>query len=103
MSIISLDFRKAFDCVNHNIVAEYFQRYGKSGSFLNLLTSSLDNRMQCAHFNQQTSSFRPIKMGVPEGSIIAPTLFAIFINDVLNLHLFFAVNAYAGLVMMILK
>ena len=95
VSIISLDFKKAFDCVDHNNLVEKLRRYGISGSFLNLLTSFLDNRMQCVYFNQQTSSFRPIKMGVPQGSIIAPTLFSIFINDLLNLHLFSTVNAYA--------
>ena len=89
VSIIYLDFKKAVDCVDYNIPVNKLRKFGISGGFFNLLTSFLDNRMQCVYLNKQ------IEMGVPQGCIIAPTLFSIFINYLLNFNLFYAVVAYA--------
>ena len=70
-------------------------RYGITGSSHKLLDSFLNDRKQYVTFNQLNSTLLPIRKGVPQGSIIAPTLFSIFINDLLNLHLFSTVNASA--------
>ena len=95
VALIFLDFRKAFDCVSYKILFHKLQLAGIGDNALHLLTSYFDDRSQNVHMNQDISSTLPIRVGVPQGSLIAPTLFLIYINDLLKLDLTSTCFAYA--------
>ena len=79
---IFLDFAKAFDTVNHSILIEKLRYYGVTGSTLDLFESYLSNRTQVVEVNGKLSDKGIIKHGVPQGSILGPLLFLLYINDI---------------------
>ena len=78
---VFLDISKAFDKVWHKGLIYKLQSVGISGNLLNLITSFLDNRFQRVLLNGQESGWLPIKAGVPQGSILGPLFFLVYIND----------------------
>ena len=83
---IFLDFRKAFDLVDHSILINKLSLYKCNSTALNLLSSYLQARQQVVDSGQGISRPALITSGVPEGSILCPTIFLNFING-LPLHM----------------
>ena len=72
------DLSKAFDCIPHDILIAKLHAYGFSVETITFLNSYLRNRKQCVKIN---SDFLKILSGVPQGSILGPILFNMFLND----------------------
>jgi hypothetical protein len=75
------DMSKAFDTISHDILLEKLKCYGFDQSALNLLQSYISGRCQTVYYNGCFSSYLALSSGIPQGSILGPTMFIIYIND----------------------
>ena len=78
---VLIDLSKAFDTLNHDILLSKLRYYGVSGVELRLLSNYLSGRVQYVEYLGAISLSRSIEVGVPQGSILGPLLFLIYIND----------------------
>ena len=80
--LLLVDLRKAFDLINHDLLIEKLPCYHQTESSLEWFKSYLKNRKQFVKLNNHNSSELVIRSGVPQGSILGPVLFIIFMNDI---------------------
>lgn len=89
------DLSKAFDLVDHTILLSKLPYYGISGNALQLIRSYITNRKQFVEINGAKSKTGTVEYGVPQGSVLGPLLFTLYINDISNMNLYGKLVLYA--------
>ena len=83
-TVAFLDLAKAFDTIDHQILLNKLNRYGIRSHALDLIKSSLTDRKQTVKVNGTQISYQKIKTDVPQGTILGPLLFILYINKLLS-------------------
>ena len=95
VDLLLLDFAKAFDKVPHNLLEYKLKKFGINGDVLNWITAFLSNRKQRVVLGDATSDWTNVTSGVIQGSVLGPTLFIIYINDLSDCCRFSFSSSYA--------
>ena len=79
--VIFIDFKKAFDVIDHSLLLRKLALYGMSDCAMELFRSYLNNRQQCVNVGTRKSSLSTLIYGIRQGSVLGPILFSLYIND----------------------
>ena len=91
---VYVDFSKAFDTLNRSILIKKLAIYGIRGIPLELFKSYLDDRFQAVKVNNIISEFKPINAGVPQGSVLGPILYLIYVNEIPSISYKFSTRLF---------
>ena len=83
---VFIDLKKAFDTINHNLLLKKLAHYGVRGVANHWLASYLSNRKQYVSIDECNSDLLNVLCGVPQGSILGPKLFILYVNDICNIN-----------------
>ena len=89
---VFIDLRKAFDTADHQLLCKKLEFYGIRGIALDWIKTYLSKRTQYVYFGEHESERLEISCGVPQGSILGPQLFILYVNDMCNVSKTFEVH-----------
>ena len=95
VGVLFLDFQKAFDSVNHEIIKKKLQAFGISGNIYSWIVDYLSNRKQLTVVNGVQSTIESVSFGVPQGSLLGPTLFTMTSSDLTEISTNFESDMFA--------
>ena len=85
VGVIIMDLSKAFDSLNHELLLTKFKAYGLDSNSATFMKSYLTKRLQRCKINNSFSEWGKVLIGVPQGSILGPLVFNIFLNDIFSI------------------
>ena len=92
---VFIDYSKAFDTVNHDILIRKLDRYGVRGTALEFTKSYLNNRKQFVSINGAYSAELTTNISIPQGSVLGPLLYLVYVDEIQNLSQNFIVTSFA--------